>query len=134
MLARAIIAPIAGEAKRFIKSSSSETKNWVSPGSPWRPERPRSWLSMRRGGGGAGRRGEEPALRRHRRPLLGIVRHAAELDVDAAAGHVRCDGDRPLPPSRGDDLGFALVVLGVEHLVRHTLRFQQGRERLGLLD
>jgi hypothetical protein len=35
-------------AKTRMRLSSSETKNCVSPGSPWRPERPRSWLSMRR--------------------------------------------------------------------------------------
>ena len=30
-----------------IKSSSNDTQNWLSPGSPWRPERPRNWLSIR---------------------------------------------------------------------------------------
>ena len=35
-------------AKSRITSSSAERKKRVSPGSPWRPERPRSWLSMRR--------------------------------------------------------------------------------------
>ena len=35
------------EPNRRIRSSSREIKNWDSPGSPWRPERPRSWLSIR---------------------------------------------------------------------------------------
>ena len=34
--------------KRFIRSSPNETKKRELPGSPWRPARPRSWLSMRR--------------------------------------------------------------------------------------
>ena len=33
---------------RRIRSSCMEMKNWEEPGSPWRPARPRSWLSMRR--------------------------------------------------------------------------------------
>ena len=36
------------EPKIRIRSSSSDRKNFERPGSPWRPERPRSWLSMRR--------------------------------------------------------------------------------------
>ena len=35
-------------ANRRTSWSSAERKKRVSPGSPWRPERPRSWLSMRR--------------------------------------------------------------------------------------
>ena len=30
-----------------IRSSSRQTKNWELPGSPWRPDRPRSWRSTR---------------------------------------------------------------------------------------
>ena len=41
-------APIWLPWKMRIRSSSQETKNWVIPGSPWRPPRPRSWLSTRR--------------------------------------------------------------------------------------
>ena len=37
---------ILSPAKIRIKSSSVETKNWVSPGSPWRAERPLNWLSI----------------------------------------------------------------------------------------
>ncbi len=36
----------SGENRR-ITSSSNETKKRELPGSPWRPERPRSWLSIR---------------------------------------------------------------------------------------
>ena len=36
------------EAKMRMRSSSSERKKIEEPGSPWRPARPRSWLSMRR--------------------------------------------------------------------------------------
>ena len=36
------------EPNSLIRSSSREIKNWDSPGSPWRPARPRSWLSIRR--------------------------------------------------------------------------------------
>src|SRR3972149_6602237 len=36
------------ESKMRMRSSSSDRKNLEWPGSPWRPERPRNWLSMRR--------------------------------------------------------------------------------------
>ena len=39
---------------------------------------------------------------------------AAELDVGAAAGHVGGDGDRAGHAGLGDDVGFLLVVAGVE--------------------
>ena len=42
-----------------------------------------------------------------------VLRVAAELDVDAAAGHVRRDRDRAGLPGLGDDLGLALGVLGL---------------------
>ena len=35
-------------ANRRTRSSSADRKKRDSPGSPWRPARPRSWLSMRR--------------------------------------------------------------------------------------
>ena len=43
-----IIPFMRSEPKIRIKSSSSETKNWDSPGSPCLPDRPRSWLSILR--------------------------------------------------------------------------------------
>ena len=46
--ARPITHCMAPVANSRMSSSSSDRKNRLSPGSPWRPERPRSWLSMRR--------------------------------------------------------------------------------------
>ena len=46
------------------------------------------------------------------------VEVAAELDVGAAAGHVGGDGHGAGPAGLGDDVGFLLVVAGVQHLVR----------------
>jgi hypothetical protein len=39
---------VVSPANIFMRSSSRETKKRDEPLSPWRPERPRSWLSMRR--------------------------------------------------------------------------------------
>ena len=50
-------------------------------------------------------------------------RVAAELDVGAAAGHVRGDRDGPRPPGLGDDARLLLVELGVERLVLDPSRF-----------
>ena len=41
---------------------------------------------------------------------------AAELDVGAAAGHVGGDGDGAGHAGLGDDVGFLLVIAGVQHL------------------
>ena len=67
--------------------------------------------------------------RRRRRPWLrgptSLGQHlgvAAEEDVGAAAGHVGGDGDRALAARLRDDVGLALVLLGVQHVVR-TPRF-----------
>ena len=67
------------------------------------------------------------------RQVLGV---AAELDVDAAAGHVRGDRDRAGAPGLGDDLALALGVLGlgVEHRVRDARAAQALAEQLGDLD
>ena len=59
---------------------------------------------------------------------------AAEDDVGAAAGHVRGDGHGALAAGLGDDLGLALVVLGVEHLVLDAALVEQAGEPLALLD
>ena len=55
--------------------------------------------------------------------VLGV---AAELDVDAAAGHVRRDRDRAGLAGLGDDLALALGVLGlgVEDRVRDALALE----------
>jgi hypothetical protein len=45
---RCRIESMRSEPKMRIRSSCRLRKNFEAPGSPWRPERPRSWLSMRR--------------------------------------------------------------------------------------
>ena len=50
---------------------------------------------------------------------------AAQQNVGAAAGHVGGDGDRALASGLGHDLGFLLVVLGIQHDVLHALFLQQ---------
>ena len=124
-----------------IRSSSSDRKNFERPGSPWRPERPRSWLSMRRLSWRsvpstnrppaasafsfsratcvADLGGARVALGRRRRSSVELLADAhvgvaAELDVGAAAGHVGGDGDRARHAGLGDDVGFLLVVARVE--------------------
>src|SRR5579883_2536909 len=42
------IESMRSDPKMRMRSSSRETKNLEAPGSPWRPERPRNWLSIRR--------------------------------------------------------------------------------------
>ena len=59
---------------------------------------------------------------------------AAEHDVRAAAGHVGRDRDGAGPARLHDDLGLALVVLRVQHLVRDALLLQQARQELRRLD
>src|ERR1700748_2739835 len=97
------------EPKMRIRSSSSDRKNFERPGSPWRPERPRSWLSMRRGSWRS-----EPVMERaprffHRPPRLVAL---GRLDLDrflglqhdfAEAGDVGLDGF---------DLGGLLGLVG----------------------
>ena len=58
----------------------------------------------------------------------------AELDVDAAAGHVGRDRDRLLLAGVLDDLGLALVLLGVQDVVRDPAPLHQLGEVLGGLD
>ena len=136
------------DPKMRIRSSSSDRKNFERPGSPWRPERPRSWLSMRRlswrsvpstkrppaASAFSFRRatcGADLGARRAARARRSVdvrqfladahVGIAAELDVGAAAGHVGGDGDRARHAGLRDDVGFLLVVARV-----------QDREHLGL--
>src|SRR3954463_5554751 len=58
----------------------------------------------------------------------------AELDVDAATGHVRRDRDRARLSGLLDDPRFPLVLLRVEDVVRDALPLQQLPEMLGDLD
>ena len=62
---------------------------------------------------------------------LGI---SAQQDVDAPASHVGGHRHRGEPARLGDDLGLAVVLLGVEHLVGYALLVEQARQLLGLLD
>ena len=59
---------------------------------------------------------------------------AAEHDVGAAARHVGGDGDHLRPAGLRDDLRLALVLLGVQHLVRQPDLLEDARENLGVLD
>ena len=52
----------------------------------------------------------------------------AEFDVGAAAGHVGGDGDGAALAGAGDDLGFLLVVLGVEDGVDDALPLEHAGE------
>src|SRR5450756_887501 len=54
----------------------------------------------------------------------------AELDVDAAAGHVGRDRERAFLAGVLDDLGLALVLLGVQHVVLHAVPHEETREHL----
>ena len=123
-----------------------EEEDATSPGSPWRPARPRSWRSMRRLSWRS-----VPMMCRPRRLVrrtFGVqlrVLHgqrraaipalaAVELDVGAAAGHVGRDRHRAALPGLGHDLGLALVVLGVQHVVVDPAALQQPAEQLADLD
>ena len=54
------------------------------------------------------------ALRADDVQAAGIRHPGAEFDVGAAAGHVRRDGHRTALAGASDDLGFLLVILGVQ--------------------
>src|SRR5919198_814258 len=62
-----------------------------------------------------------------------VLRVAAELDVDAAAGHVRRDRDRAGLAGLRDDLGLTRGVLGlgVQDGVRHALALETLGQQLG---
>ena len=53
-------------------------------------------------------------------PVVSGCVGAAQHDVGAAPGHVGGHGDSAQPSGLGDDAGLALVVLGVQHLVRNA--------------
>src|SRR5581483_9654086 len=57
-----------------------------------------------------------------------------DLDVDAAARHVRRDRHRADLAGVLDDLGLARVLLRVQHVVLHALARQELRQILGRLD
>ncbi len=62
------------------------------------------------------------------------VEAAAEHDIGAAAGHVGRDGDRLRTARLRDDVRFALVLLRVQHFMRHAMLLQQPVEQLGHFD
>src|SRR5687767_1318642 len=64
----------------------------------------------------------------------GLPHPLAELDVDAAARHVRRDRHRAELACVLDDLRLALVLLGVQDVVLDPLALEELREVLGRLD
>src|ERR1700722_16360857 len=65
------------------------------------------------------------------RHLLGI---STEKNVGAAARHVGRNGDSAFAPGLRDDARFALMLLGVEHLVRDAFPLQDFSNRFGFFD
>ena len=63
--------------------------------------------------------------------LVGI---AAQQDVGTTTGHVGGDGHGAVASGLGHDVGLALMVLGVEDLVRDTALREGGGQLLGALD
>ena len=53
------------------------------------------------------------------------LRVAAEHDVGTATGHIGGNGNHPGATGLHDDLRFALMLLGVEHLMRQIIFIQQ---------
>src|SRR5262249_40522442 len=97
-------------AKIRIRSSSSDRKNRLEPGSPCRPARPRSWLSMRRAPCRSVPRmcsppipGPPPAL------LAGLLLGLDVLDggLPLRLGHVQARGVLVLQLGPGHRLGVA---------------------------
>ena len=63
--------------------------------------------------------------------LVGV---AAQQDVGTTTGHVGSDGHGAVASGLRDDMSLALVVLGVEDLVRDAALGKGGRKLLGALD
>ena len=59
---------------------------------------------------------------------------AAQHDVGTATGHVGGDRHRLRPAGLGNDLGFAGVLLGVEHFVRQLDLLEQLGDELRVFD
>ena len=59
---------------------------------------------------------------------------SAEQDVRTAAGHVGRDGHGALATRLRDDLGLALVELGIEDVVLDAPLVEDAGEALGVLD
>jgi hypothetical protein len=71
-------------------------------------------------------------------PVQNLFEHevgiAAQDNVSAAARHIRGDGDGALASGLGDDLGFSLMLLGVEDVVFHAVPAQESGESLRFFD
>jgi len=63
--------------------------------------------------------------------LVGV---AAQQDVGTTTGHVSSDGHGAVASGLGHDMGLALVMLGVEDLVRDAALGKGGRQLLGAFD
>ena len=133
------------------------------PGSPWRPERPRSWLSMRRDSwrsvpmmcrppgldhlrraapairraASATARASSPRRRASRRPRriwICVLDVAAEHDVGAAAGHVGGDGDHFGRPACATISASRACCLAFSTWCGSFSLLQHARQQLGVLD
>jgi hypothetical protein len=62
------------------------------------------------------------------------IRIAAQQNVGTATGHVGSDRYGAFAACLGHDLSFALVILGVEDVVRHCVALQTTRNQLRILD
>ena len=148
------------DSKIRSRSSSRERKNWVEPGialTAGAPAQlvvdPAALVALRaddvQAAAGHHLAPLREALRvelRERRRIIGVLLAAAALrereelrvsaqhDVGAAAGHVGRDGDGALAAGLGHDLGLALVLLGVQHVVLDAPLVELAREHLGGLD
>ena len=62
-------------------------------------------------------------------------RHARpEFNIGAAAGHIGGDGDGAALAGAGDNLGFLLVILGVEDGMDDAIALEHAREQFAYLD
>src|SRR2546428_536982 len=59
---------------------------------------------------------------------------AAQQNVCAASRHVGGDRDRAFASGLSHNLGFAFVILGIEHIVRNTYALQTTRNQFGVFD
>jgi len=76
----------------------------------------------------------EPAELFDRFGFFGSAGVSAQHDVGSPAGHVGGDGHGPFPSRLADDLGFLLVIFGVEDLVRHPFAAEDPRQLFRFFD
>src|SRR6516165_8066317 len=129
---RCSIESIRSEPKIRIRSSSSETKNFEAPGSPWRPERPRSWLSMRRLSCRSLPTTKSPPA--STTPSCAVAISSRIAPACASSGHVGGDCHSSGSAGLRDDIGFLLVIACVQHVVRDLVLLEDRRERLGFFN